>query len=145
MFARSIPPAAVFACWTSFNSSDAIDRCFRSGWASGDSRIGSMASSGLIRCARMITFGSATSRTLSGPVWVLLSLRSLGGGSYISMTINDRVYTFSLTGIPAGRNRSKLCAGIMKQSRSMVASETGSLRVPYVFPGPPKLTEIITN
>lgn len=46
-----------------------------------------------------------------------------------------------LTGIPAGRNRSRLWAGMMKQSRSIVDSDTGSLRMlPYVLPGPPKLT-----
>lgn len=36
----------------------------------------------------------------------------------------------SLTGIPAGRNRAKLCTGMIKQSRSSVDSEIGSFRVP---------------
>lgn len=35
--------------------------------------------------------------------------------------------TWNLTGTPAGRNRSKLRTGIMKQSRSSVANEIGSL------------------
>lgn len=68
MLASSMAPLAVFACCTSFSSSPAMLRCFSNGCASGDSRIGSMGSSGLIRWARMQTFGSATSTTLSGPV-----------------------------------------------------------------------------
>lgn len=34
----------------------------------------------------------------------------------------------SLTGIPAGRKRSTLCTGIMKQSRSNADNEIGSER-----------------
>lgn len=47
-----------------------------------------------------------------------------------------------LTGIPAGRNRSKLCTGIMKQSRSNVDNEIGSVRAPttILLPCPLKLT-----
>lgn len=48
----------------------------------------------------------------------------------------------TLTGIPAGRNRSKLCTGMIKQSRSNVDSDIGSFRVPttILFPWPLKLT-----
>lgn len=51
-----------------------------------------------------------------------------------------------LTGIPAGRNRSKLCTGIMKQSRSNVDNDIGSFRLPttILFPLPPKLTARIS-
>lgn len=49
--------------FTSFSSSDAIALCFISGCDSGDSKSGSRGSSGLIKCARMQTFGSETSRT----------------------------------------------------------------------------------
>lgn len=47
-----------------------------------------------------------------------------------------------LTGIPAGRNLSKLCTGIMKQSLSNVDNEIGSFRVPttILLPWPLKLT-----
>lgn len=51
-----------------------------------------------------------------------------------------------LTGTPAGRNLSRLRTGIMKQSRSSVANEIGSLleltKAPVAEPGwPPKLTK----
>lgn len=54
-----------------------------------------------------------------------------------------RFYRFySLTGIPAGRKRPKLCTGIMKQSRSSVDNDIGSFRVPttMLLPCPLKLT-----
>lgn len=111
MLASSMAPVAVFACCTSFSSSPAIERCLSSGWASGDSRIGSIGSSGLIRWARMQTLGSATSSTLSGPgavaaanavaaaaadgdrcallapVLTMLSFGSLGGGSCVMLNV----------------------------------------------------------
>lgn len=46
-----------------------------------------------------------------------------------------------LTGIPAGKNRSRLCTGMIKQSRSNVANDIGSCRVvATMFPFPLKLT-----
>lgn len=55
-----------------------------------------------------------------------------------------------LTGTPAGKNLSKLLTGIMKQSRSSVANEIGSLleltKAPVADPGwPPKLTKDFTE
>lgn len=47
-----------------------------------------------------------------------------------------------LTGIPAGRNRSRLWTGMIKQSRSNVDNDIGSFRVPTtrLLPLPLKLT-----
>jgi len=42
--------------------------------------------------------------------------------------------------MPAGRNRSTLCTGMMKQSRSRVASEMGSALVTPELAPPPKFT-----
>jgi hypothetical protein len=55
-----------------------------------------------------------------------------------------------LTGTPAGKNLSRLLTGIIKQSRSSVAREIGSLReltnAPVADPGwPPKLTKNFTE
>lgn len=80
MLTSSIPPMAVFACCTSVKSSDAMARCFNNGWLNGDSTIGSIGSNGLIKCANIQTFGSATSKTLNGPC-ALTSTESHGGGS----------------------------------------------------------------
>lgn len=155
-----MPPIAVFACCTSLKSSDAIARCLSNGWLSGDSIIGSIGSNGLIKCAKIQIFGSDTSKTLNGPC-ALTSTESHGGGSFrikkfqIELHSNQMnpIKIFSnwkhtqktlkiLTGIPAGRNRSKLCTGIMKQSLSNVDNEIGSFRVPttILLPWPLKLT-----
>lgn len=159
MLANSMPPIAVFACCTSLNNSDAIVRCFSNGWLNGDSSIGSIGSIGLIKCASIQIFGSDTSKTLNGPC-CLTSTESQGGGSYksrrkeigltasmqfgvaLSMKFEQRIYVAQLTGIPAGRKRSKLCTGIMKQSLSKVDNEIGSVRAPttILLPCPLKLT-----
>uniref|UniRef100_A0A8D8N1C2 (northern house mosquito) hypothetical protein n=1 Tax=Culex pipiens TaxID=7175 RepID=A0A8D8N1C2_CULPI len=110
MLASSMPPTALLPCCTSFSSSDATARCLDRGCDNGDSSSGSIGSSGLIRWARMQIFGSDTSSTLSGPCWLASVVSGVGRG------------------IPAGRNRSRLCTGMMKQSLSSVASEIGSLR-----------------
>lgn len=121
ILANNIPPIAVLACCTSFNSSAATALCFSRELANGDSKMGSIGSKGLIRCTSTHNFGSDTSRTLNGLCGLDVSSLAVGGG----------------TGIPAGRNLSTLCTGIIKQSRSKVARDIGSdLAVP-----PPKLTE----
>jgi hypothetical protein len=58
------------------------------------------------------------------------------------------IKSYPNTGIPAGKNLSRLCTGMMKQSFSNVAKEIGSLReltkppVPFLF-CPLKLTASI--
>lgn len=76
MLASSIPPTAVLACCTSVTNSAAMERCLSSGCASGDSITGSMASRGLIKCTRMHSFGSETSRTLRGLVALPSALKA---------------------------------------------------------------------
>jgi len=136
------------------------------GCESGDSNNGSMGSSGLIKCARIHNFGSDTSKTLSGPFWAPSDLSICGDGSLelqikTKILVTERILVDTLTqhrlktnkkpifypntGIPAGKKRSKLCTGMMKQSFSKVANEMGSLLeltkppVPFLF-CPLKLT-----
>lgn len=74
--------------------------------------------------------------------------RSTGTGMQKQAGLENRLsphewFTCTLTGIPAGRKRSRLWTGMMKQSLSSVASEIGSLRelTNPPLPGcPPKLT-----
>ncbi|KNC28890.1 hypothetical protein FF38_07370 [Lucilia cuprina] len=137
MFANNMPPTAVLACCTSCKSSEATARCLSKGCAKGDSKTGSMGSRGLIKCTKMHILGSETSKTLKGLAGFVL-FPSTGEG-----------------GMPAGRKRSTLCTGIIKQSRSRVANDMGSdleqltvrplLVPPAAAPPPPpvaKLAEI---
>lgn len=95
-----MPPSALFACWiyrndkqnhwrlfnnvfnrlpTSTNNSDAANLCLIMGCESGDSSIGSIGSSGLIKWANIHSFGSDTSNTFNG--LCLPSTESTGGGN----------------------------------------------------------------
>jgi hypothetical protein len=49
------------------SNSEAIAFCLNNGCESGDSNIGSRGSKGVIKCAKMQTFGSETSRTDKEP------------------------------------------------------------------------------
>uniref|UniRef100_A0A1A9UWA0 Uncharacterized protein n=1 Tax=Glossina austeni TaxID=7395 RepID=A0A1A9UWA0_GLOAU len=147
MLANSIPPIAVLACCTSDTSSEATLRCLSKGWAKGDSKTGSIGSKGLIKCTKMHIFGSDTSKTLKGLDALAPVLPSTGVGGSLDDKNNDlRIYQSfaicNLTGMPAGRKRSTLCTGIMKQSRSNAASDIGSV-LAALEPGttaPPKTT-----
>lgn len=139
---------------TSCNNSDAANRCFKIGWASGDSSIGSIGSIGDIKWAKMHNLGSDTSRTLR---WPCLVSESIGGGTYNKILKKINAYWFITlhklkisTGTPAGRKRSIERIGMIKQSFSKVVKEMGSLLEltnPFIasLASPPRLTVIIVK
>lgn len=82
ILASNMPPTAVFAIATSFTSSAAAVLCLNRGLVSGDSRIGSIGSRGLIRWAKMHSLGSAISSMLREfwAVFVCRPFSGVGGG-----------------------------------------------------------------
>lgn len=92
----------------------------------------------------MQSLGSDTSRTLRGPGF-LISNESQGGGNcicrhiyYYYLQASVDFISRGLTGIPAGKNLSKLWTGMIKQSLSNVDNDIGSFRKPELLA--PKLT-----
>jgi hypothetical protein len=101
----------------------------------------------------MQTFGSDTSRTerlLALYVGSFVSGAAAGSFERKSHSTVRALCKVLITGTPAGKNLSRLLTGIMKQSRSSVANEIGSLleltKAPVAEPGwPPKLTRSFTE